>query len=204
MLKIIFFQHKVKMSSKYESTQETKNLALEARIFLGPVTDMLREIIKDIISENKLPSNIAYLKGKQAIMKYQETIINGRDYSQFDISLLCSILQWANGLKNAKRQLNKNSSPKNFERIRIIRNEWYGHAKTFYLSNSDFEKHWKEILQIVKDLEDGELVNSTCHQNSVTYIKSCDGDSDVKCIKVLLDIEKKQIENLTGKYASIT
>lgn len=188
--------------SEYKSTHETENLALEARIFLGPVTEMLREILFDIISENELKKNVKYLTNTRVIMNYQECIIFGGDYSQFDISLLCSILQWANDLKNAKRKLKK--SPKNFVRIRNIRNEWYAHAKTFYLSNSDFEKHWKEILQIVKDLEDGELVNSTCHQNSVTYIKSCDGDSDVKCIKVLLDIEKKQIENLTGKYASIT
>lgn len=189
------------MPFEYKSTQETENLALEARIFLGPVTDMLREILKDIISENGLKRNVSYLMYKGIIMDYQKHIIIGGDYSQFDVSLLCSILIDANSLNNKKRKLKQTSSPQNFATIRRLRNEWYGHAKTYYLLNTDFEKHWNEILKIVKDLEVGELVNSTRYQNGVMNIKSCGGDSDLKCIKRLLDIEKKQLENLTGKYA---
>lgn len=188
------------MLSKYKSTHETENLALEARIFLGPVTEMLREILHDIISENGLTGNIQYLKNNGVIMNYQEKIIVGRNYSQFDISLLCSILINANYLRYRTKDLNQKSSPRNFDRIHFLRNEWYGHAKTYYLSNTDFEKHCKEILQIVTDLEVGELY-STCYQNSVTSIRSCAGVSDLKYIKRLLDIEKNQLENLIGKYA---
>lgn len=180
--------------SEYKSTHETENLALEARIFLGPVTEMLREILFDIISENELKKNVQYLTNTRVIMNYQEYIIFGGDYSQFDISLLCPILKNANYLYCRKRSLQED--PQNFDIIRSLRNEWYGHVKTYYLSNTDFEKHCNEILEVVKVLEHGELVDSTRYQNSVTSIKSCGGVSDLKYIKRLLDIEKKQLENL--------
>lgn len=179
---------------KYDTTQETTNLARIARIIFGPCTDVLRTVLKNEISpsdlQKKVKVHITYKK-KPSISPPQRQLIDGGDYSKFDISLLylllrnvCTITEhmnkWGNDPNPGDRCLSAN-----IERIRIIRNE-YGHCSEFSISDSEFEKKWKDIFQIVKELEDG-FGTSTEYQDVIKELKTCciDQEGDLYYIKKL-------------------
>lgn len=150
--------------SKYESTRETTNFARVARIILGPCTSVLRDILKKEIppfgfhhTVNTFFANSDKHKKSTISVTQKQLVLKGK-YSEFDITLLyyllrnvCSIPQHINLWGNVPNQVDR-SMPANIERMRILRNE-YGHTTDFFLSDSDFEQKWKDIFQIVKELE---------------------------------------------------
>lgn len=178
--------------SKYVSTQETTNLARVARTILGPCTDVLRDVlakeIPPLTLSQKVKSFLASLLKKQKkcpITKHQESIINSGNYKDLDITLLYFLLRnvskipphkkgWGNEPHSGDR-----SASANIERIRIIRNEHYGHANTFVISDTAFEQIWKNIFQIVKELE-SYIGTSTEFQDALTDLKTCSMDPDTE------------------------
>uniref|UniRef100_A0A8W8IKW1 DZIP3-like HEPN domain-containing protein n=1 Tax=Magallana gigas TaxID=29159 RepID=A0A8W8IKW1_MAGGI len=107
---------------------------------------------------------------------------------------MCSIPQHKNNWGNDPELTDKSVSA-NIERIRILRNEWYGHATDFSLSDSDFEQRWNHISQIVKELE-GYLGTATKYQDTLIELKSCcmDPDSIQPYIDKLLAVEGLQTD----------
>lgn len=199
--------------SKYESTRETTNLARIARIISGPCTGILQDILKKGIMPMAMSHNVkTFLSNlptskKPPINKKQENLIYGGQYSRFDITLLyfllrniCLISPHANLWGNDPSPLDRSLSA-NIERIRIIRNEYYGHVTHFSLSDSEFQQKWKKIHQIVKELE-GHLGTDTVYQDAVTELKSCSMDPEVEktYISKLLSVEKlrNDFANLKG------
>lgn len=177
--------------SKYDSTLETTNLARIARIILGPCTDVLRDVLRKKISPLALSHNVKTFianhpkNKKPPINKSQERLVYGGNYSDFDITLLyillrnvCSISphinQWGNDPDPGDRSVSAN-----IERIRLIRNEYYGHATDFFISVAKFEQKWKKVFQIVKDLE-SYLGTETDYQNALTELKTCSMDPDAE------------------------
>lgn len=189
--------------SKYESNRETTNLARVARIILGPCTDLLRYVLKTISPpdmKNKVKIFIANIpKNKRPINQNQKQIVLGGNYSDFDITLLYFLLRNICSLPPHGNQWGNDPSPgdksvsANIERIRIIRNEFYGHATHFSLSDVDFQLKWNQLFEIVKELE-GNFGTSTYHQDAVTEIKSCPMDQEAvkDYIERLLVVEKLQ------------
>lgn len=174
--------------SKYESTRETTNFARIARIILGPCTDILRDVLrKELLPSallQKLKTFIANRPKKPIINQRQKQLINSGTYSDFDITLLyfclrnlCSIpahkKKWGNDPSVVDRSLSAN-----IERIRILRND-YGHATIYCLSDADFEQRWKNIFQIVKELE-GHLGANKFFQDALTELKTCIMEPDVE------------------------
>eukprot|EP00105_Crassostrea_gigas_P030475 XP_011452790.1 PREDICTED: uncharacterized protein LOC105346040 [Crassostrea gigas] len=170
--------------SKYESTRGTTQLARIARALLGPCIDVLREVLAKEISppdlERKVQTYILQNK-KPFINKKQQDLVKRKKYSDFDITLLyflfrniCSIPQHKNKWGNNPELTDKSVSA-NIERMRILRNEWYGHATDFSLSDSEFEQRWNHIFQIVKDLEDY-LGTATKYQDTLVDLKTCNMD----------------------------
>lgn len=174
--------------SKYESTRESTNFARIARIILGPCTDVLRAVLRKELSPSalsqKLKTFIANRPKKIPINQSQQQLINSGTYSDFDITLLyfclrnlCSIpahkKKWGNDPSGMDR-----SPSANIERIRILRND-YGHATNYCLSDADFEQKWKNIFQIVKELE-GYLGANTSFQDALTELKTCIMQPDVE------------------------
>lgn len=170
--------------SKYESTRETTNLARVGRIILGPCTDILLDILKKEISPSALSRKLKTFIGKTPkhkkcpISLQQAQLVYGGKYQDFDITLLyvlfrnvCSIPphanQWGNDPSTGDRSLSAN-----IERIRIIRNQFYGNPKKISLSDTVFKKTWNNIFQIIKELE-GYLSNGTTYQDAVKEIKIC-------------------------------
>uniref|UniRef100_A0A8W8LMT3 DZIP3-like HEPN domain-containing protein n=1 Tax=Magallana gigas TaxID=29159 RepID=A0A8W8LMT3_MAGGI len=167
--------------SKYESTTGTTHLARLARAILGPCMDVLREVLAKETSPPDLEKKVkTYIleNRKPSISEQQKRLVYGKDYSVFDVTLLyfllrnmCSIPPHKNTW-GKKPELTDNSVSANIERIRILRNEWYGHATDFSLSKSDFERKWNHLSQIVKELE-GYLGTTTTYQDTLIELKTC-------------------------------
>ena len=171
-------QHTRRMSlSKYESTRGTTHLARIARAILGPCIDVLREVLAKEISppdlERKVKTYIHQNK-KPSISKQQKRLVYGKNYSVFDVTLLYFLLRNMSSIPQHKNnwgkdpELTDKSVSANIERVRILRNEWYGHATDFSLSDSDFEQRWNHISQIVKELE-GYLGTETKYQDTFIF-----------------------------------
>lgn len=191
--------------SKYDSTRETTNLARVARIILGPCTDALRAVLKKEMLPAALSHNVKvfmanlpkYTKPPISLTQLQQ--IYSGDYSNFDIPLLyvllrniCSIpehrLKWGNKPSRTDRSVSAN-----IERIRLVRNNYYGHVTHFAIQDTEFINQWKELFLIVIELE-AYIGSSTDLQDAVTEIKSCPMDREVeqKFIDKLLLIEELQ------------
>lgn len=173
--------------SKYESTQETTNFARVARIILGPCTDVLRAVLtKDITPPNlikKVKTYIAHNK-KPTINKEQEMRINKGNYFEFDITLLYFLFRNISSIKPHSKQWGNSPDPldrsvsANIERIRGIRND-YVHRKHPSISKSDFDREWRNIYRIVKELG-RPLGSSNDLQDAMTEIKTCSMDPEVE------------------------
>lgn len=137
--------------SKYESTGETTNQARIARIILEPCADLLRDVLRKEISPFTLSQKVKTYAAnlpkhkKIEINKNQEQIVYGKNYSEFDITLLYFSLRNMCSLPTPQKGWGKDPSPgdksvsANIERIRMIRND-YGHIKHCRISESDFKK----------------------------------------------------------------
>lgn len=174
--------------SKYSSTRETTNLARIARIILGPCTDVLRAVLKNQISPTDLKTKVlSYIATKRTpiITTNQKQLVDSEDYSKFDITLLyfllrniCTITphfkQWGNSPLVSDRSVSAN-----IERIRLTRNEYYGHYSSFSISKSDFEDKWKYLFQTVKELEK-HIGTSKDYQEALRELKYCCMDLDIE------------------------
>lgn len=141
--------------SKYSSTRDTTNLARIARIILGSCTDVLRAVLKNQISPTDLKTKVqTYIATKRTlfITTNQKQLVDSEDYSQFDIALLyflfrnvCAITshskQWGN-----RPIVSDRSVLASIERIRLTRNEYYGHYSSYFFPKSDFEDKWKYLM----------------------------------------------------------
>lgn len=198
--------------SKYQSTRETSNFARIIRIILGPCTDVLCAVLTKEIQPSTLKQNVKTSvanhkkQKKPLITQKQQQLVDAGNYSDFDISLLyvllrnvCSIQPHTNQWGNVPRQADRGLSA-NIERIRIIRNEYYGHVTEFSISDADFEQKWKTIFQIVRELE-CYVGTDTEYQEALKELKICPMDPDAAqtYIKKLQD----DILDLKGNSNSI-
>ncbi|XP_062585045.1 uncharacterized protein LOC134246700, partial [Saccostrea cucullata] len=193
-------------SSKYKSTPETTNLARVARLILGPLQDLLRDILRRHITPSNLSNKVRKWindpknkKMKNHLNRQQADLIfplptkqYARDYTDFDVSLLyillrnvCNIPPHVKGWGEIPDSVDRSVSA-NIERIRLTRNKYYGHASDFSLSDSDFKQEWQSIYDITLELE-GHFGLSTLYQDAVNDIKSSSMDPE---------IEKKYIDKL--------
>lgn len=204
--------------SKYLSTQETTNLARIVRVILGPCSDILRDVLEKEISAENLSSKVKLFiaglpkKTKRPISKEQELLVYGEDYKKFDVSLLYFLLRNMCSISSCTHQWGKEPNPcdkslsANIERIRLIRNEYYGHFTDFLLPNEVFEQKWKKISQIIIELE-RDLGSGTRYQESMAEIKIChmDPEKEKESIKKLLTVKtlQRDVSNLKVKVKEI-
>lgn len=191
--------------SKYVSTRETTNFARLAMIIFGPCTDVLRDVLMKEIKPADLTNKVKlfisnYPKNKKPpINTQQEQLVYAGDYSKFDITLLYMLLRNVSGIPpHSKKWGNAPNPPDisvsaNIERIREIRNKYYGHATNCSLSPSDFKQICTTIHQIVKKLEDS-LGTSVVHQNELSNLRCCSLDPDIEksYIERLLAVDRLQ------------
>lgn len=192
--------------SKYSSTRETTNLARIARIILGPCTDVLRAVLKNQISPTDLKTKVlSYIATKRTpiITTNQKQLVDSEDYSKFDITLLyfllrniCTITPHFKQSGNSPLVSDRSVSA-NIERIRLTRNEYYGHYSSFSISKSDFEDKWKYLFQTVKELEK-HIGTSKDYQEALRELKDCFMDLQDNFIQQL----QNDVTGLIGKIYS--
>lgn len=204
----------------YASTPGTTNLARTARLLLGPCTGILRKILKNKIHPNTLTQavkNVITNHRTNPFTKQQMDIIcpskpqNSQyrgDFSDLDLTLLytilrncCNITPHNKGWGNDPDIKDRGESA-SIERIRLLRNRYYGHQSSITISDAEFNALWQDILQIIKEIE-ATFGTSTDFQDDVIMIKKCSMDPQLEdtYIQELLVIEKlqDQVTSLSGK-----
>lgn len=175
-------------------------------VILGPCTDILREILRREISPQNLSHTVNVTLPtlrRNPFNKIQELFIfpkpnsfyNG-NYSDFDITLLYTLLRnFCSKIRPHKNKWGNNPDhtdkgvAANIERIRLFRNEHCGHQVNISISDQDFERAWRNIFQVILELE-GHLGTSYQHQENAMAIKN-------RFIDQQLDVEgKKNVNSL--------
>lgn len=197
---------------------ETTYFAREARVILGPCTDIMRDVLTKNITPSDLSKEVIKFieqqskkrterkKGKKPpFSKDQLQLIHGKNYSDFDITLLysllrnvCQITPHINGWGNDPSP-NDRSVSANIERIRLKRNK-YGHSSKPLITEKEFKKTFQEISQIIQELEEYLETSSTDYHDEVQKIETCSMDP-AECAKyieqLLLDINQR-LQNISG------
>ncbi|XP_062572963.1 uncharacterized protein LOC134234938 [Saccostrea cucullata] len=198
------------LSKCYTSTPETTNTARLARLILGPCTDVLRDILKTEVLPSDLSKKVKEFTDKlprgqrNPLNKSQSEIIFPKpteqysgDYSDLDISLLYMLIRNVSTIPAHYKGWGEIPDPgdrsvaANIERIRLIRNQYYGHSADLSLSDSEFRQEWRNIRDIVVELE-RHLGTTTIYQDAVIEIKTCsmDPEQEKKYIDLLGDIRE--------------
>ncbi|XP_062586283.1 uncharacterized protein LOC134247893 [Saccostrea cucullata] len=152
-------------ASPYASTEETTNACRACRLFLGPCTDQLRDVLLHFVPPSRFPQVIKQkISSLPRLTTPQMNLIIPRgssysgNYSDMDISLLyillrniCCIPPHSNGWGNDPDPTDRCLSA-NIERIRITRNQCV-HSSSPMLSNVDFNKVWSTIRAAVMDID---------------------------------------------------
>lgn len=196
-------------NSKFTLTKENTNLARVAQMILGPCTNVLRNVLRKEISPADLVIKVrAYIANKNIppINKGIEALVDGQDYTKFDVTLLYFLLRNICSIKPHSKKWGNvpfcgdKSVSANIERIRLIRNEDYSHYSETAISDTDFNKKYKDILDIVQELEN-DIGSTTKYQDEVKGLEKCPMDP-AQCeenIKELLDLREK-IKDISGIF----
>lgn len=164
--------------SKDSSVQEAENYNRLMKIISGPCSDTLRAILTKKVNPQSLRQKINILVAqskKPQINKEQKQLIDRGKYSEFDITLLYFLLRNISGIPQHRNGWGNDPSPTdrsvsaNVERIRVLRNN-YGHSTKFVISDKEFEDKWRDIFQIVQELEQY-IGTSTVYQDVMTELK---------------------------------
>lgn len=171
----------------YESTRKTTNRARLERIIFGPCRDVLCALLRKKIDPSDLSHRVNNFIGnlkrkKSPFTSEQENLIQGGNYTEFDITLLYTLLrnicsfsphtnQWGNEPNAGDRSVSAN-----IERIRLVRNE-HGHNSKISLSDVDFNTKWQLIYDTVKELE--QYLGTGCvYQDAIMKLKTCSMDPE--------------------------
>ncbi|XP_033728841.1 uncharacterized protein LOC117317979 [Pecten maximus] len=161
--------YKPATTAKYPSTKETTNYARICRLVVDVIPDVFRQLLIARLPVSGLTSVLINQRDQifNLLNNQQKKIIYPRGgmfqgtAKDFDISLLYILLRnlgniqphrkgWGQVPDKADRSLSAN-----IDRLRIQRNEAYGHAKSACLSDVDFQARWTDIRQSIKDLQNG-------------------------------------------------
>lgn len=195
----------------YESTRGTTNLARVARMILGPCTDVLCALLTKEVTPSALMHNVNtfianHPKHKPCpINKDQQKLVCCGNYSEFDITLLYTLLRNVSTFPPPSNDWGKDpdkndrSVSANIERIRLERNQ-YGHKSDISLTDIAFNKKCQDIFTIVQELE-GYLGADTIYQDAVAFIKTCsmDPEQEAKYINQLHAVAIK-LDYVIGNY----
>lgn len=167
---------------RYESTRKTTNRARLERIIFGPCRDVLCALLKKEIDPSDLSLRVNNFIGnlkkkKSPFTSEQEKLIQDGNYTEFDITLLdtllCNICSFSPDTNQWGYEPNAGdiSVSANIERIRSVRNQ-HGHNSKISLSDVDFNTKWQLIYDTVKELE--QYIGTGCvYQDAIMKLKTC-------------------------------
>ena len=149
-------------------TKETTNYARLCRLLVVGGSQVLRdtfdkihppERLHDTLSSHPVQASLKLLKGKQKILtptqwgKLYPSIPSSVSSENFDVTLLTVLLRNISGLKppatgwNSPPPATDTSTEADITRVRVFRNEVYGHANKTYVDDQTFDGYWQNIQQ---------------------------------------------------------
>lgn len=134
------------------------------KIIKLPLIDILTDCIKPNCLYNELikSSLLNTQKNKLSPDQIKKCFLPPPDkpiYEEFDVSLLYTLIR--NLCTSVKPTQGWGTEPKttdmqdgdDIERLRLFRNNYYGHADSTKLPDGDFENLWKELKSVIKRLQ---------------------------------------------------
>ncbi|XP_033739422.1 uncharacterized protein LOC117326809 [Pecten maximus] len=165
------------MASKYFSSTETTNFARLSRLVVDVCSDVLRAVLRanipppglNAILQSQRVHLCRYLEHRQQQSLYPPGGVYTGTLEDLDLTLLYKLIRnlqginivphvkgWGRRPDNIDRSL-----AANIDRLRIQRNEAYGHLRRASLSDTDFHRIWGIIRQCISEIEQGSLTGDT-------------------------------------------
>ncbi|XP_033724721.1 uncharacterized protein LOC117314739 isoform X4 [Pecten maximus] len=212
------------MASKYCSSTETTNFARLSRLIVDVCCDVLRAVLKAKIPP---PGLNAFLQSQRVhlfkSLEYRQQqllfppggVFTGT-LEDLDFSLIYRLIRNLQGINIPPHTKGWGKSPDktdrslaaNIDRLRIQRNEAYGHLPTASLSGTDFKDKWDLVRQIIFEIEQGALTGNTyvtAVDNLLTV--SMDPDTENEYIEKLRkqqDDFEAFVEDIKGAVSDVT
>jgi hypothetical protein len=134
---------------------------------------------------------------------------------EFDITLLVILLRNICGLSPPSTGWNvlpgstDNSREANIVRIRLFRNNFFGHVPGTDVSRLDFEVHWVEVGSALRSLglkqaEIGRLKAEECGEEEVNRVRKEWTESDTEVVRKLGRMEKKMESRLDAGFEKVS
>ena len=134
---------------------------------------------------------------------------------EFDITLLVILLRNICGLSPPSTGWNvlpgstDNSHEANIVRIRLFRNNFFGHVPGTDVSRLDFEVHWVEVGSALcslglKQAEIGRLKAEECGEEEVNRVRKEWTESDTEVVRKLGRMEKKMESRLDAGFEKVS
>ncbi|XP_033729700.1 uncharacterized protein LOC117318880 isoform X2 [Pecten maximus] len=167
------------MASKYSSSTETTNFARLSRLVVDICSDVYRAVLKAnipppgltaiLLSQKVHLCNHNHLENRQKQLLYPVGGVFTGTLKDLDFSLLFRLIRNLQGINIPPHTKGWGKTPNstdrslaaNIERLRVQRNEAYGHLQTASLSDTEFKDRWDIIRQSISEIEQGTLTGDT-------------------------------------------
>lgn len=184
------------------ATNHNFNCVIKASLELInlPLIDILADHVKDVDLFKKINSCQTLLSGINKLRTDQRRICfltppAKPDYKQFDVTLLYKLIRnlcpsltptkgWGNEPQPTDTQLGDD-----IERLRLFRNNYYAHAVSKTIPDTEFETLWKDLKSVIRRIQsNGQTVCSVNYEQKLIAIENSKFTHDylIKC-EVLLE-----------------
>ena len=183
-------------------------------VIIETLTQILRDLLLNEVSPTQLFEKVKQSNYLQKLRPEQIILISDaktRGYQDLEITLLDTLLRnvCQNILPPSHNWGIMPSSPDeitvgdDMERIRLIRNQLYGHISEVAIPETEFEEYWSTIVDICTRMQ--ALLN-TDYVKKLQEAKECTIDADtekkyMELIKRLADEEKTTRDIIQSKFA---
>ena len=183
-------------------------------VIIETLTQILRDLLLNEVSPTQLFEKVKQSNYLQKLRPEQIILISDaktRGYQDLEITLLDTLLRnvCQNILPPSHNWGIMPSSPDeitvgdDMERIRLIRNQLYGHISEVAIPETEFEENWSTIVDICTRMQ--ALLN-TDYVKKLQEAKECTIDADtekkyMELIKRLADEEKTTRDIIQSKFA---
>ncbi|XP_033740704.1 uncharacterized protein LOC117327700 isoform X2 [Pecten maximus] len=167
------------MASKYSSSTETTNFARLSRLVVDICSDVYRAVLKAnipppgltaiLLSQKVHLCNHNHLENRQKQLLYPVGGVFTGTLKDLDFSLLYRLIRNLQGINIPPQTKGWGKPPNstdrslaaNIDRLRVQRNEAYGHLQTASLSDTEFKDRWDIIRQSISEIEQDTLTGDT-------------------------------------------
>lgn len=195
-------------------TNDNFNCVIKASLELInlPLIDILAYHVKDVDLFNKINSCQTLLSGRYPLRTDQLKICfltppAKPDYRQFDVTLLyklirnlCPLLRPTQGWGNTP-QTTDTKLGDDIERLRLFRNNYYAHAVSKTIPETEFETLWNDLKSVIRRIQSNcQTVCSVNYEQELEAIKNSKFTHDyLKKCEVLLEAFLKLQTDERGK-----